>query len=113
MSAELTPSEHIAYRALCEAAASNCQCPDNIELEVLTGRSSCSQGSKLVRRLEEKGMIQVRRYQRFREVLIIATGEWTARSPSRRTERPHVPKGNASRGPAPSAGRIAKKQRNS
>jgi hypothetical protein len=32
----------------------------------------------ITRRLEKRGLIKVRRYQRYREVQIVATGKWTA-----------------------------------
>lgn len=98
----VTPGEAIAYDMIAAAAASNQPCPDNIDIELANGWNSCSQGPKMVKRLEIKGLIVVRRYQRFREVQIVATGEWTARSRHQHTERPHVPKNfGASRSPAP------------
>jgi hypothetical protein len=106
----LSYAEQLVYEALCEAARNREQCPVNIDLEVLADYSSCSMGSVLVKRLEKKGLIVVRRYQRFREVQIVATGEWTARSPSQHVERAHIPRGARSAS-YPSGGRIAKKAR--
>lgn len=98
---QLSPNEIIVYRALIEAAETNRPCPINMDLEELTGLDSCSMGAWLMSRLEMKGLIVVRRYQRFREVQIVATGKWTARHPSMHVERPHVPRGMRSRGPRP------------
>ena len=37
----------------------------------------------ITRRLEQRGLIRVVRYQRYREVQIVATGQWTAPAKSR------------------------------
>lgn len=97
----LSHNETIVYAALVEAAENNRPCPINMDLEELTGLDSCSMGTWLMQRLEMKGLIIVRRYQRFREVQIVETGKWTARHPSMHVERPHVPRGMRSRGPRP------------
>lgn len=98
---ELTPWETMAYEALCIAAERGEPCPVNLDLEVLVGANSTSMGPKLVRRLEEKGFIKVMRFQRFREVEIVATGQRTARSASMHVARPHVPRGAGSASPVP------------
>lgn len=90
---ELTASEMIIYDALYNAAEKGEVCPLNLDLEILIGANSCSMGPKMVRRLEEKGLIRVIRYQKFREVLVVSTGKRTARSPSMHVDRPHVPRG--------------------
>jgi hypothetical protein len=110
VASQLTLPEQQVYDALCEAAANGEPCPLNLDLEMITGFSSGSMGPVLVARLEAKGLIRVRRYQRFREVQIVATGQWTARSPSQHVERAHVPRGARS-GSYPTGGRIAKKAR--
>jgi hypothetical protein len=72
-----------------------------MDLEDMLGFSSTSMGPKIIRRLEQHGLIIVRRFQRFREVQIVATGKWTKRSDAMHVERPHVPRGAGSRTPAP------------
>lgn len=101
MMTDLSRNEQIVYAALVEAAEQGQPCPVNMDLEMLAGLDSCSMGSWLMARLEAKGMIVVRRYQRFREVQIVETGKWTARHPSMHVDRPHVPRGMRSRGPRP------------
>lgn len=101
MGVQLSYPEQLVYEALVEAAGSNLPCPLNLDLEMMTGFNSNSMGPVLVRRLEEKGLIIVKRFQRFREVQIVATGQWTARSASQRTAKAHVPRGTRSRAPAP------------
>lgn len=98
---ELTRWEMIAYSALYDAADNNLPCPINLDIEMLFGCESTSTVPKYIRRLEEKGLIVVKRYQRFREVQIVATGKWTKRSEAMHVERPHVPRGAGSRTPAP------------
>lgn len=90
---ELRRSERIVYQALIDAAEAGQPCPLNMDIEDLIGCDSTSMGPWIIRRLEEKGLIKVERYQRFRVVEIVATGKRTARSPSMHTERPHVPRG--------------------
>ena len=107
MTAELNPSlsssERIAYDLICAAAEAGEPCPNNIDIEVTIGAESTSMGPWIVRRLELKGLIFVKRYQRFREVKIMATGKWTARPKSMAAIKPHVPRGcgAGSRSPAP------------
>lgn len=98
---EMTEAETIAYDALMNAAEHGLPCPLNLDLEDMLGFSSTSMGPKLIRRLEQRGLIIVRRFQRFREVQIVATGKWTKRSDAMHVERPHVPRGAGSRSPAP------------
>lgn len=91
--AGLTWTERTTYRALAEAARAGLPCPSNIDIEILCGYNSCSMGPALVKRLERKGLIRVERYQRFRIVEIVATGERTAQASNMRDVTPHVPKG--------------------
>lgn len=98
---QLTPTEAAVYRALCDAADNGRVCPNVLDLLEIIGCESLSTPSVIVKRLEEKNLIAVVRYQRFRRVQILATGRWTARSPSMHVERPHVPRGAGSRSPAP------------
>lgn len=100
----LSKPERMAFQALWDAAEAGRPCPTNIDLEVMIGYASSSMGSSVVRRLEAKGMIRVRRYQRFREIQIVATGRWTARAVSQHSVNPHVPRGcGAGSQPSPPA----------
>lgn len=99
---EMSKWEMIIYDALANAAEHHEPCPINLDMEMMIGCNSGSTVPKYVRRLEEKGLIVVRRYQRFREVQIVATGKWTKRSEAMHVERPHVPRGAGSRTPPPS-----------
>jgi len=99
--ADLTAWEIIAYDELYNAAERGEPCPLNLDIEMLFGCSSGSTVPKYIRRLEERGLIIVKRYQRFREVQIVATGKWTKRSEAMHVVRPHVPRGAGSRSPAP------------
>jgi hypothetical protein len=91
--AELSPAEQVIYQMIYEAAEIGDVCPINIDLEMAAGFNSCSMGSAVVKRLESKGLIKVDRFQKFREVEIVATGKRTARSVSMHVTRPHVAKG--------------------
>lgn len=90
---EMTPNETIIYDALCEAAAKKLPCPLNLDLEMLIGCDSTSTAPKVVKRLEQRGLIEVIRYQRFRQVRICATGQWTMKASNQQTSSPHVPRG--------------------
>lgn len=106
MGVALTYAERVALEAITQAAEENHVCPTNLDLEEITGYNSASMGPKLVRLLEEKGFIQVQRFQRFRRVKVVETGKWTAQDPLQKTRRKHVPRGCGS-----ASGRIAKKAR--
>jgi hypothetical protein len=100
---EMTPNETIIYDALCEAARGKNPCPTNLDLEMLIGCASGSTSPTIVRRLEQRGFIEVIRWQRFRTVKICATGDWTMKAPNQQTTSPHVPRGAGSR----SCGKVA------
>jgi len=91
--AGLTWTERTTYRALAEAAQAGLPCPTNIDIEMLCGYNSCSMGPVMVKRLERKGLIRVERFQRFRIVEVVATGERTARAANMHVDTPHIPKG--------------------
>lgn len=90
---DLGEAERIAYRMINHAAETGLPCPVNIDLEVAAGFNSSSMGPKLVRKLENRGLIRVSRFQRFRMVEIVATGKKTARHPSMRCDQPLVRRG--------------------
>lgn len=93
MSEGLTRIDYQVYEALCQAASDGAPCPMNLDLEEMFGYSSASQGARLIRRLEERNMIRVERYQRFRRVQIVETGKWTAFADGQRSYGAHVPRG--------------------
>lgn len=98
---ELTQWEMIAYDAIYNAAESGEPCPLNLDIEMMLGCNSTSTAPKVVRRLERKGLIVVERFQKYRRIQVVATGKWTADSPSMHVARPHVPRGAGSRVAAP------------
>lgn len=90
----VTPNEAIIYDEIVRAAEFGLVCPNYLDLNEAANLESSSASPSIVKRLEAKGLIMVKRYQRFREVTIIATGQTTARSPAMHVERPHVPRGS-------------------
>lgn len=100
---ELTQAEMRAYDMLYAAAENNEPCPPSMDIEDGLGFSSTSMGPKLIARLERKGLIEVKRYQRFRQVKIMATGKWTKQSEEMRSSKPHVPRGTHDPKPLESA----------
>lgn len=103
---EMSPTETIIYDALCEAAANKRPCPTNLDLEMMIGCESSSTAPSIVRRLQERGLIEVLRWQRFRTVRISATGQWTMKAPNQQTTSPHVPRGCGA-GSRTKGGRVA------
>lgn len=93
----LSRFDRAIYAELCRAADADEVCPNYLDLNEIAGYESAASSPYSVARLESKGLIRVKRYQRFREVQIVETGKWTARHPSMHSERPHVPKGAGSR----------------
>jgi len=94
--AELRASERAVYEMLIAAADNAEPCPLNMDIEDLIGVDSTSMGAWIIMRLEQKGLIKVERFQRFRIVEIVASGKRTARPASMHTDRPHVPRGTRS-----------------
>ena len=92
---QLTKFEWVVLQMIERAADRGQPAPSNLDIEMEIGCNSSSIAPAIVKRLEEKGIIAVKRYQRAREITIIATGKQTARHPQRRTNRPHVPRGAA------------------
>lgn len=77
--AALSQSEQIVYEALFQAAEQCEPCPKNEDLAEMTGFNSLGGIADLVGRLEKKGLIEAERFQRTRQVRIVATDKWTAR----------------------------------
>lgn len=107
-SASLTPKQQIVYAAILTAAEQGLPCPLNMDLEDLIGSDSTSMGPWIIMRLEQLGLIRVRRYQRFREVYVVELGKWTARHPSMQADKPHVPRGTRCRQPVASERKLYK-----
>ena len=89
----LNEFETITLAMIRRAAQAGEPCPTNLDIEIELGCNSTSVAPSVVKRLEDKGIIRVNRYQRAREVEIIETGEKTARHPQRKTSRKHIPRG--------------------
>lgn len=92
----LSRYDRAIYLELCRAAEANEVCPNYLDLNEVAGYESASSSPHAVARLEAKGLIVVKRYQRFREVMIVETGQWTQRHPAMKTVKPHVPRGTRS-----------------
>ena len=75
---ELTQNERIVYDALVKAAEVSAPAPKNEELMALMACSSDSTPPHTVSSLEKKGLIEVQRFQRTRQICIVATGKCTA-----------------------------------
>jgi len=103
---DLTNYEQTVLRMIEEAAEMGFPCPSNLDIEMELGCNSTSVAPVVVRRLEEKGLILVTRYQRAREITVTSTGLSTARHPQRQTTRSHVPRGAGS-----ASGKLAKVSR--
>lgn len=75
----LSPDEQTVLAALTEAAKDGRRCPTTDELlELMPHRASASGVIELLDRLEAKGHIGIRRFQRSRQVYIHSIGKWTA-----------------------------------
>ncbi|WP_231957948.1 hypothetical protein [Novosphingobium resinovorum] len=90
---EMTPNETIIYDELCRVAEAGEACPNYLDLNELIGAESSSTSPSIVKRLEDRGLITVIRFQRFRQVKICATGHWTMKAPNQKTTSAHVPRG--------------------
>lgn len=88
----LTDTQTVVYAAIFYAAEMGLPCPKGEELNDLLGYTSDGASRFTVARLEAMGLLKVKRYQRFREVYVVALGKWTARDPSQHSDRVHVPR---------------------
>lgn len=76
---DLSKTERVAYEAI-KRAADRCEpCPTCDDLRAILNFDSVSGTVRVVQRLEAKGLIEVRRFQRSRQVRIVETDKWTAR----------------------------------
>lgn len=67
------------YGAIVSAAEAGLPAPMADDLVEVSGYSAVSSTVDAVRRLEQRGLIEVRRYQRSRQIMIVESGLWTAR----------------------------------
>lgn len=86
LSQALAPREQAILNAIEKAARSGEPCPDNATLACIIDASSISSPVAYLKRLEEKGVVRVKRYQRGRQVTIVTSGLST-REPANR--QPH------------------------
>jgi Mn-dependent DtxR family transcriptional regulator len=106
MNAMLTNFEWITLQMIQQAAEHGKPAPSNLDIEMELDVSSSSIAPMIIQSLERKGIIEVVRYQRAREITILATGQTTARDPLRKSNRMHVPRGAGS-----ASGKLAKASR--
>ena len=100
-SAQLSNWEKTVLAEIEAAARDGEPCPTNLDLEMLIGCNSGSVVPTIVKRLEKRGFIRVKRYQRSRIVEIVESGDCTARRSNQHTNSAHVPRGMRSGGGAP------------
>lgn len=81
--AQLSHNEIAIYRELVQAAREGRPCPNADQLNEVIDCSSASTSTTIMSRLERYGLIRVDRYQRSRQVHIVATGESTAEPASK------------------------------
>jgi SOS-response transcriptional repressor LexA len=74
----LRPTEALTLALIERAADQGQRAPTCDEIQELIGCESSSTPAMLVKYLERKGLIRVERYQRERQITIIATGRATA-----------------------------------
>ncbi|ALC13821.1 hypothetical protein [Sphingopyxis sp. 113P3] len=75
---DLPMKDRRIYGALVKAAEAGQPAPIADDLVDISGYSSVSSTVDAVKRLEQRGLIEVRRYQRSRQIMIVETGLWTA-----------------------------------
>lgn len=74
----MTDREQIIFNALRDAADRGLPCPDNKTLAVVAGYRSISGPARVVKLLEERGLIKVQRGLNWRIVTFTDTGRDTA-----------------------------------
>lgn len=79
------PWEMMIYRAIVRAVQEDRECPTCDDLCDLIGSASVTSSVQIIQRLERKGMIKVRRYQRSRQVYVHALDAWT-KEPANKSE---------------------------
>ncbi len=76
---DLPLKDRLIYGELHRAAVAGKPCPTADDLVDVSGYSAVSSTVEAIQRLEKRGLIEVRRYQRSRQIMIVETGQWTAR----------------------------------
>lgn len=76
---DLPLKDRLIYGALDKAAKAGRPAPTCDDLLEVSGYSAVSSTVGAVQRLEQRGLIEVRRYQRSRQIMIVESGQWTAR----------------------------------
>lgn len=76
---DLPLKDRLIYGELNRAAVAGQPCPTADDLVEVSGYSSVSSTVEAIQRLERRGVIEVRRFQRSRQIMIVETGQWTAR----------------------------------
>lgn len=117
----LTPREQAVFDAIERAARAGEPCPDNMTLACIVDCESLATPVRNLQMLEKKGFVRVTRYQRARQVTIVASGlstrapadttaHWRARSKETRGQwrdrlAAHMADGGTFRGAAEALGR--------
>jgi hypothetical protein len=84
MSKSLHSLDDLVYAALVRAANANERCPTNPDIAHMMGAQSVSSAARAISRLEQRGLIEVRRFSCGRDVRIKETGKSTAPYPGTR-----------------------------
>lgn len=109
------------YDAIDRAARAGNACPDNATLACIIDASSPATATGVLKRIEQRGLVRVRRYQSARQVTIVASGlstrapadttvHWRARGKETRGQwrdklAAHIAEGGTFRGAAVALGR--------
>jgi len=93
INARLSDVENHIYATIRLAASRGAPCPSNAMLMRISRCQSIGTTSDVVKSLEEKGFIKVKRFQRQRQVEIVKTGQiTTVFENTELSTRPHVGK---------------------
>lgn len=76
---ELPLKDRLIYGELNRAAIAGQPCPTADDLVEVSGYSAVSSTVEAIQRLERRGLIEVHRFQRSRQIKIVESGQWTAR----------------------------------
>lgn len=76
---DLPVKDRLIYGALHRAAVNGKPCPTADDLVEVSGYSAVSSTVEAIQRLERRGLIEVHRFQRSRQIKIVESGQWTAR----------------------------------
>lgn len=76
---DLPLKDRLIYGAINRAAQEGKPCPTADDLVEVSGYSAVSSTVEAIQRLERRGLIEVHRFQRSRQIMIVESGQWTAR----------------------------------